>query len=171
MLGSSAACPGVGPTHETLHQPSDDLEKPIRGGPGRLSRRRLDRRRALADQARNVSPEIIHVGRGPFALLSPRAQASRGGVLREGLLLSRGQSVTLTGITFAARLRLLAELGVPTLIVTPDFVRPAGPRGLSARGRGPRRSRRPRALRSVCGSRSNFKSRRRSVPVSKRRSR
>ena len=112
------------PSHETLHQPSDDPEEPIRGGPRRLSRRRLDRRRALADQARDV-PQSHSPAEARTLLesagLKPAAAASQG-----GLLLSQGTERVVHWDHFRRRLALLQELGVPTLIVTPDFVRQPG---------------------------------------------
>jgi 2-keto-myo-inositol isomerase len=53
--------------------------------------------------------------------LKPVAAASQG-----GLLLSQGAERVAHWDHFRRRLALLAELGVPTLIVTPDFVRRAG---------------------------------------------
>jgi sugar phosphate isomerase/epimerase len=49
--------------------------------------------------------------------ITPVAAASQG-----GLLLSRGAERTLHWDHFRRRLGMLAELGVPTLVVTPDFV-------------------------------------------------
>ncbi len=53
--------------------------------------------------------------------LSPVAAASQG-----GLLLSQGRDRAVHWDHFQKRLTLLQELGVPTLIVTPDFVRQPG---------------------------------------------
>jgi 2-keto-myo-inositol isomerase len=54
--------------------------------------------------------------------LHPAAAASQG-----GLLLSQGMERIVHWDHFRRRLAILQELGVPTLIITPDFVRQPGP--------------------------------------------
>ena len=69
--------------------------------------------------------------------IKPVAAASQG-----GLLLSQGPERAVHWDHFRRRLALLRELGVATLIVTPDFVHQPGLEEFAAGGRGARRSRR-----------------------------
>ena len=94
---------------------------------------------------------------------SRRGQAGRGGVAGRLAPLARARTRDATGTTSGSGWRCFAELEVPTLIVTPDFVPPAvAARTTSAPP--PRWARPPSwPRRSACGSRSSFRSRRRSA--------
>ena len=97
------------------------LKNPFEADPAAYRAGRLDGRRALADQARTFLES--HTPAEALALLEssglkPVAAASQG-----GLLLSRGAERAAHWDHFRRRLTLLQELGVPTLIVTADFVR------------------------------------------------
>ena len=101
------------------------LKNSFEGDLYRLSRRRLDCGRALADQARNISRESF-TERGPHASRVVRADNRPRPPSQGGLLLSQGTERAAHWDHFRRRLELLQELKVPTLIVTPDFVRQPG---------------------------------------------
>ena len=96
--------------------------------------------------------------------IRPVAAASQG-----GLLLSRGGERESHWKHFAHRLAILAELEVPVLIVTPDFVPQAERPRLPSRRRVAWVKRRNWRRPSACALPSNSRRPRRSAPVSKRR--
>ena len=100
-------------THEALHQPSDDLEEPLRGGPGRLSRNGwTDVEIWLTKLETFLQAHSLAEARSALASegVRPVAAAAQG-----GLLLSRGGERESHWEHFAQRLRILAELEVPVL--------------------------------------------------------
>ncbi len=86
--------------------------------------------------------ESHSVGRGACALGSRRRSNRSPRRRREGCSCRKAPSARRTGTTFGAGSSCLAELAVPTLIVTPDFARQVDADDFRTRRRGAGRSRR-----------------------------
>ena len=144
------------------------LKNPFEADLAVYKRRRLDRRRALADQARNVSPESFD-GRRRLASRVGGLTPGRGGVSRRFVALSRDGADRALG-SFPAAAGALARAGSAHADRHSRFCASAGPRGIRPGRR--RRSAKPPSWprRSACGSRSSFKSRPPSALASRRHS-
>ena len=97
------------------------LKNPFEADPAHAFPQRLDRRRDLVDQARNVSAGSF-ARRGPVDAGSRRDQTGRRSVSGRLALIARRRACQPLEALSDIGLTLLAELGVPALVVTPDFV-------------------------------------------------
>ena len=109
-------------SHEALHQPSDNPEQRLRVGPDGLQPKRLDGGRALVDQARSRIWNRTH-SRGQRDVRAKCRQAGRGGCAGRFASLARRNDRAAHWQHYQRRLELLGELGVATLILSPDFAR------------------------------------------------
>ena len=123
--GSRVTLPGPYPIMKPCISQATTLMNPFEADPPSYRERRLDGRRALADQAGVVLAGALG-RRGPRAARVERAvrpPRRRG----RGACCSRGaRNARPTGTTSGAGWRLLQELGVPTLIVAADFAANVG---------------------------------------------
>ncbi len=113
--------------------------------------------------------EAHSLGGGPCdARVETGVTPGRGGFAGRACCSRKARSAQSTGTTSAGGWNCCGELGVPTLIVAPDFARRPWPDDYGRAADGAGRSRRAGCVDSACGSPSSFRSRRRSVPVWRR---